>query len=149
MVVPTVVNGRCVAVMMRTELTAYFFEKNDLLLWEKWLFTPWGWTTVYSFETNACVLGMPRLLHIVTAWMVSLWLMGKQSTSGGGASDYECSDCWLVTQLCKRAVSELQCCSGSYSRCEAHRLCWDTQKGRFWLQWEVPTHTMTILISNT
>jgi len=54
---------------------------DSLLLLHDSLFTLLRQMTVYSFETNACMLRMLRLLSDTTTWLASLWLAGEQSMS--------------------------------------------------------------------
>jgi hypothetical protein len=70
----TTVDGLCMAAVMQGNMPPYsFWMTHSSLFWDKWL--------LYSFETNACALRMPRLLCGTTTWLASLWLAGEQSMS--------------------------------------------------------------------
>lgn len=91
--------------------------------------------------TNACVLGMPRLLCDSIA-LLAVQVDGrvKYVTAERQGTDYLCTVDRFAARSCKRAVSELlQCCSGCCSWCKVHRLCRGARDGRCWLLWEVPT----------
>jgi hypothetical protein len=45
------------------------------------LLTSFGWLTLHSFQTNACVLRMLHLLCVATTWLAVLWPANEQSMS--------------------------------------------------------------------